>query len=235
MGFLDVTHSLKLEVVLNFVTNLFVLLIDHINVGVESVDVVEKGVVLLLSLNKSGHDFLNWADAGWLFNLAEGVHNNFDITSIHGHQMALFFILGLPPHKTGLHQSYGVCEFLRCGAVLNLNAFGLGLIELAVVTFLKLLLQVKNFVLERELVNLVLSFQGQDLIVCVLAEALAIVSIRIKLLDVVNIPANFTTIYFIYTLLVVQSLTPCIDILPQRFVLWLKFVKLCQSLFASVL
>jgi fumarate reductase subunit C len=133
--------------------------------------------------------------------------------------VALFLVLGLPAHKAGLHQSYGVCEFLRGRAILNFNTFGLGLVELAVVTFLEFLLQVKNLVLESELVNLVLSFQGQNLIVGILAETLTIVSIRVEFLDVLNIPTNLTTIGFINALLVVQSLAPRINISPQVLVL----------------
>lgn len=36
----SVTHSLQHEVVLNFLANLLILLLDHIDVGVEHVDVV---------------------------------------------------------------------------------------------------------------------------------------------------------------------------------------------------
>jgi hypothetical protein len=70
---------------LNLLTNLLVLLIDHVDVGVERVDIVEQRVILLFRFDKCRDDLLDGADTSLLFNLVEGVLNNFDIAGVHVH------------------------------------------------------------------------------------------------------------------------------------------------------
>lgn len=98
----SITHSLQHEMVLNFLANLLVLLLDHVDVGVQHVNVVVKRVVLLFGLNKSRYDFLDRTDTSGLFNLAEGVHDDLDVTGVHVHKCTLFLVVGLPALETGL-------------------------------------------------------------------------------------------------------------------------------------
>lgn len=235
LEFLNIAHTLKFEVVLDLVTNFFILFVNHVNIGVKRVDIVEERVVLLFGLDECGNDFFNGADTSGFFDLVEGVLNNLNITGVHVHECAFFSVLGLPSLETGLHKSYGVSKLLSAGAVLNLDTFGLGLFKLAVIAFLKLLLQVENLVLKSELVNLVLSLEGKDLIVGVLAETLAVVSETVDLLDVVDVLSDLTVVSFVDAPLVAQLLSPGIDLLAERLVLRLEFVKLSESLVTSIL
>jgi hypothetical protein len=221
-------------VVLDLITDLLILLINHIDVRVKRVHVVEERVVLLLSLDEGGNDLLNRADTSSLLNLVEGVLDHLDVTGVHIHERALFSVLGLPSLETGLHKSYRVGELLSAGAVLYFDTFGLGLLEFAVVTLLKLLLQVEDFVLKSELVDIVLSLQGQNLIVGVLAEALAVVSEAIDFLDFVDVFTNFFVVDFINAPLVAELLSPGVNLLAERLILRLELVKLSQSLLASI-
>jgi hypothetical protein len=69
--------------------------------------------------------------------LAEGVHDDFDVTGVHIHKGTLFLIVGLPAHEARLQQGYGVRELLLTGGVNFLtDTLGLGLVELAVVALL---------------------------------------------------------------------------------------------------
>jgi len=56
---LGVAHLLQLLVVLDLLTNLLVLLLDQIDVGVEHVHVVEQGQVLFFSFDESRYNFFN--------------------------------------------------------------------------------------------------------------------------------------------------------------------------------
>ena len=85
LQFLNIAHPLQLQVMLNLLTNLLVLLIDHVDVGVERVDIVEQRVILLFRFDKCRDDLLDGADNSLLFNLVEGVLNNFDIAGVHVH------------------------------------------------------------------------------------------------------------------------------------------------------
>jgi hypothetical protein len=56
---LSVAHVLKLLVVANLLGNVLVLLVNHVDVRVEHVHVVEKRIVLLFSLDESRYNFFN--------------------------------------------------------------------------------------------------------------------------------------------------------------------------------
>jgi hypothetical protein len=160
---------------------------DGIDVGVEQVNVVEKRVVLFFGLNEGRHDFLNAGNAGSFLNLGEGVLDNFDVTGIHIHQGALLLVVSLPTGKTGLQEGDGVSELSSVsGFFSGVETFSLSLVKLTIVSFLEFLLEIENLVLEGKFVNLVLSLEGKNLIVGVLTETLAIVSLLVQLLNVVN-------------------------------------------------
>ena len=106
--FLGIRHGGQLFVALNFLLNGFVLLLDQVDVGVEHVDVVVKGVVLLFSLDKGGYDFLNGRDTGLFLDLFKGVFDNFNISDVHIHKVLLLLVVCLPLGKTGFEKSSGV-------------------------------------------------------------------------------------------------------------------------------
>ncbi len=58
LALVSVTHRSQLEVVVNLVSNLLVLLLNHIDVRVKHIHVVVQRVVLLLCLDKRCYYFL---------------------------------------------------------------------------------------------------------------------------------------------------------------------------------
>ena len=49
----------KLLVSLNLLLNLFILLLNHINLRVDLIHIIIQGIILLISLDESRHDFLD--------------------------------------------------------------------------------------------------------------------------------------------------------------------------------
>jgi len=162
--------------------------------------------------------------------------NNLHIASVHVHERALFFVVCGPSGETRLQKSDGVREsLLRLLLALPFNALSLRLFKLSVVTFVKLFLQVKDLVLEGKLIDLVLSLEGKDLIVSILAEARTVISLGIKLFDVVNSFVDFTAVSLVDTRLVLQLFAPGVDVFPQNLVLGLQSVQLDRTVLATVL
>ena len=118
---------------------------------------------------------------------------------------------------------------------MHVDSLGLGLVEFGVVALGQFLLEVENLVLESKLVDLVLGFQGQDLVVCVLAETLSIVRLLIELFDVVNGLLNFVVVAVVDPDLVSQLLTPDINLLSERLVPRLQIIELGVGFLAPVL
>ena len=86
-----------------------------------------------------------------------------------------------------------------------------------------------------ELVDLVLCLESQNLVICVLAEALAIEGLLVQFLDFVDALLNFAVIALVDTSLVLELLAPGINVLPQTLVLGLQVVQSIQRLLAPVL
>lgn len=103
MQFLNIAHPLQLQVMLDLLTNFLVLLVDHVDVRVERINIVEQGVVLLFRLDEGRYDLFDGADTSLLLDLIKGVLDNFDVAGVHIHQSALFPVLRLPPLQAGLH------------------------------------------------------------------------------------------------------------------------------------
>jgi hypothetical protein len=141
----------------------------------------------------------------------------------------------LPSGETGLQEGDGVRKLSSVVAGLNIEALSLGLVKLRVVTLAKLLLQIENLVLKGELVNLVLGLQGEDLIISILAEALAVVCRRVQLLNVLNSFVDLARVALVDARLVMQLLAPGVDVLAEGLVLRLQIVQLGGGLLASVL
>lgn len=89
--------------------------------------------------------------------------------------------------------------------------------------------------LEGKLIDLVLSLEGKDLIVSILAEARTVISLGIKLFDVVNSFVDFTAVSLVDTRLVLQLFAPGVDVFPQNLVLGLQSVQLDRTVLATVL
>ena len=89
--------------------------------------------------------------------------------------------------------------------------------------------------LECELIDFVLSFQSQDLIVCVLAEPLPVVSLLIDFFNLFDTLSDFTLEPFVHPLLISKLFAPHINLVPQRLVLRLELIELGQRLLALVL
>lgn len=89
--------------------------------------------------------------------------------------------------------------------------------------------------LKGELVNLVLCFQSEDLIVGVLAEAGAVKSLLVKFLNVVNGLVDLAVKALVDATLVAQLLSPDVDLVSQDLVLGLEGVQLDGLFLAAVL
>ena len=161
--------------------------------------------------------------------------NNLDVTGVHVHERALLLVVSLPSGETGLQEGDGVRKLSSVVSGLNIEALSLGLVKLRVVTLGKLLLQIENLVLKGELVNLVLGLQGEDLIISILAEALAVVCRRVQLLNVLNSFVDLARVALVDARLVTQLLAPGVDVLAEGLVLRLQIVQLGGGLLASVL
>jgi hypothetical protein len=95
--FIRFTHWSKWKVVVYLVSDLLVLLLNHIDVWVKHVNVVIQGVVLFLSFDKRSNDFLNWTDSRRFFNLIEGMLNDINIAHVHLHKSTLLLVICNPP------------------------------------------------------------------------------------------------------------------------------------------
>lgn len=73
--------------------------------------------------------------------------------------------------------------------------------------------------LKSELINLVLGFQSQDLIISILTETLSIISSSVKFLNVINSFPNFAVIAPIHSALVLKLLPPSVNVFSQTLVL----------------
>ena len=106
-----VGHSAKLLVSLDLSLDILVLLFDHVNLRVQHVHIVVEGVVLLISLDESGHNFLDRANTRLLLDLVEGILDDIDISNIHIHQILLFFVVVGPLLQSKFEEGGGVGEF----------------------------------------------------------------------------------------------------------------------------
>ena len=125
--------------------DVLVLLLNHVDLGVQGVDVVVQGVVLLLGLDEGGHDFFGGGDASLLLDLRESVFDDVDVTDVHVHQVLLLLVVGGPLLESQLEEGHGVGEFTSVGRFILggslVKALGLGLLHLGVVSLLELILE----------------------------------------------------------------------------------------------
>jgi hypothetical protein len=230
-------HGAQLLVALDFLLDLLVLLLDHVNFAVEHIDVVEERDVLLLGLDEGRHDFLRRGDSSGFLDLLEGVLDDLDIADVHVHQVVLLFVVGLPLLKTAFQEGRWVGEFgapggnfVLCGQVLGASA-----VEVVVIALLQLLLQVHDAVLEGELVNLVLGFESQDLVVSLLRAARAGLGQVVQLLNGFDSVADLTIITSVDAVLDELLLAHDIDLFAGVLVGRLDVVVLDQGLVELVL
>jgi hypothetical protein len=123
---------------------------------------------------------------------------------------------------------------LTGGVNFTADFLGLGLVELTVIALLQFFLQVKNFVLESQLVDLVLGLERKNLVVSVLTESGSVVALQIHFLDFINSFTDLTTVNFINAHLVAELLAPDVDIVTENLVLGLEVVVFLESGLASV-
>jgi len=154
---------------LNFLKNLLILLFNHINLGINLIDVVIERVILLVSLDKGGDDFLNGTNTGSSLNLSESIFNDVYISNIHVHQIFLFLIVSGPFCKSQLQKS-GWVRKLTSSSSRGISGtcssnLGFGLLEFGVIFFSKFLLEILNAILEFVFLLFILCLQGKNLIV----------------------------------------------------------------------
>jgi hypothetical protein len=90
---------------LNLLFNVLVLLLNHVNVRIEHIDVVIKRIVLLFCLDESRYNFFNTGNTSLFLNLFKSILNDLHVSNVHVHKVLLFKVVCLPAGKTGLKES----------------------------------------------------------------------------------------------------------------------------------
>ena len=83
----------QLFMTLNLLFNLLVLLFNHVDFRVDLIHVVIKGIILLVSLDEGGNNFLDGSNTSLLLDLVESIFNDVHISNIHVHQILLFLVV----------------------------------------------------------------------------------------------------------------------------------------------
>jgi len=154
---------------LDFLKNLLILLFNHVNLGGNLIDVIIEGIILLVSLDEGGDDFLNRTNTSLSLNLSKRIFDNMYISNIHVHQILLFLIVSGPFLKSQLQKGGWVGKLTgsssRCISSSCSSNLGFGLLEFSVIFFSKFLLKILNAILEFVFLLFILCFQGKNLIV----------------------------------------------------------------------
>ena len=216
---------MNLGVALKLSLNVAVLLLDHVDFTIENIHVVEKRDVLLLSLDECGNDFVDGSDTGGLLDLFEGILDNLDVTDVHVHQVLLLLVVVDNLIKTDLEEDSGVGEISHSvSALLAAHVLSARLLSLIFILLLQFLLEVEDTVLEVELVHIVLSLEGKDLVLGLLRESGAGLSEVIELLDALNDATDLLVEAIVDLVLNSLLLTGSINLLLKRLVATLKVV-----------
>jgi hypothetical protein len=96
-----------------------VLLRNGINLIIEHVDIVIEGIVLLLSLDKGGHDLLCVLDTRRFGNLMKGILDDFNVSGVGIHEALLLFVIVGPFCEAELEQGRGVSKFCSPGELFS--------------------------------------------------------------------------------------------------------------------
>ena len=100
--------------------NDLILLIDGIDLGIEHVDIVVEGVVLLFGLDEGGHDLLNILDARRLSNLVERVLDHLHVPHVHVAELFLLAVILGPAVEPQFKDCGRVGELLGASSLLVL-------------------------------------------------------------------------------------------------------------------
>ena len=228
----------KLLMSLDFLLDLLVLLLNHVNFRVDLVDIVIKRIVLLVSFDECRHDFLNGPNSSLLLDLIEGILNNLDVSHVHIHQVLLFFIVIGPFLESLFKKCSRVRELARscrCSIRRSCGGFALGFLELSVILFSELFLQIKDAALKFLLLLLILCFQGKNLIVELLRYSLPVVRYIIQLEGLVLDTLHFAVVVRVHTLLVLLLLAHHVYLVAERLVFGLELVQVLVVLVELVL
>lgn len=218
-------HGVNLGVALKLSLNVAVLLLDHVDFTVKNIHVVEKRNVLLFSLDECGNDFVDGSDTGGLLDLFEGILDNLDVTDVHVHQVLLLLVVVDNLIKTDLEEDSGVGEISHSvSAFLAAHVLSARLLSLILILLLQFLLKVEDTVLEVELVHIVLSLKGKDLVLGLLRESGASLSEVVELLDALDDATNLLVEAIVDLVLNSLLLTGSINLLLKRLVATLKVV-----------
>lgn len=223
---------------LDLLLDLLVLLLNHVNLGVDLVHVVVKGIILLVSLDEGRHNFLDGGNTRLLLDGGEGILNNVNVSNVHVHEVLLFFIVVGPLLQSQLKESGWVGEFAGCrgrGVSWSSCSLALCLLELCVILLSQFLLQLFDTILELVLLLLILGFQGKNLIVEFLRHSLTIVRYMIQLEGLVSNLLHFLVVVVVHALLVLLLLAHHIDLVSQALVLRLQLVQILVVLIELVL
>ena len=143
---------LQLDHFVDLLTDFAVRILQLIRLIRQFVDVVEEGVVLLLSFDEAGHDLIDSSDTCRLLDLLEGILDDLYISQILVHESLLLAISGYDLGETQLEDSKRIlelsvlCLFLGWGGRLVVVNLALLLF------FVEFLLVAFNFRLEMILV-----------------------------------------------------------------------------------
>lgn len=218
----------QLLVSLDFLLDLLVLLLNHVNLGVDLVNIVEQRVVLLVSLDEGCDDFFDRSDTCLLLDLGESILNDVDVSNVHIHQVLLLFVIVGPLLESQLEKSCGIGKLARSsgsGISWTSGSLALCLLQLGIVLLPKLLLQVQNAALELLLLLLVLCLQGKNLIVELFGNSLPVVRYIIELERLVLDALHFAVVIVVHAQLILLLLPHHINLVPEALVLRLQLVQ----------
>lgn len=158
-------HGVNFGVSLKLILNVAVLLFNEIDLTVEYVHIVEEGDVLLLSFDESRYDFINRGDTGGLLDLLEGILDDLNVSGVHVHKVLLLLVVVNNLVETNLKEDSRVGKVGdSLGVLFVAHVLGARFFCLVLILLLKLLLEVKDTVLEVEFVHIVLGLESKDLI-----------------------------------------------------------------------
>ena len=228
-------HVVEFGVPLELLVDVLVLLLNHVDFAVEHVDIVEERDVLLLSLDESGHDFVNGGDTSGLLDLLESVLNDLNVADVHVHEVLLLLVVVDNLVEADFEEDGRVGEVSHSGLLFGAHVFGAGLLSLVLILLLQLFLKVEDAVLEVELVHVMLSLKSKNLVLGLLAESVASLGEAVALLNLVNETADLLVVASIDLVLDGLLLTSSINLLLELLVARLKLVELDESLVELVL
>lgn len=225
--FFIIGHFSKLLVSFDFHLDVFILIFDGINLRVKSVNVVVKSVVLVVSLDESGNDFISGGDTGLLFNLVESIFDNAYISNVNIHKVLLLFIFADMFGESHFHDLDWVREFSGWACVLLsiIGSMRFGDTEFSFIFLSKFILHQLNSLFEISFFSLVLSFNGQDRVVSLLRNSLSLESSLIQFSSFIVGNLDIFVVSSVNSILIILFFSHDINLMSECSIFSLEIIE----------